>query len=148
MEGQVELVLLLVALFGDGHFRPVESVFFHYSLDACPSVVEFFWGVEFAKLQAGGAGQLVGGRIVRNAFDRQHAHKKIGDRQKAQPDAGSVGAIRFGLNVGEAPGGKKSLHRVMQRFARERFADLERCGREQRSRFFRRNPRQLDLINR
>jgi len=36
-----------------------------------------------------------------------------------------------GLNIGEPSGGKKSLHCVVQCFARERFADLERCGREQ-----------------
>ena len=80
--------------------------------------------------------------------DHHHAHEKIGDRQKAQPDAGGVGAIRFGLNIGEASGGKKSLHRVVQRIARERFADLERRGRQQRRRFFGRNARQLDLIDR
>ncbi len=148
MEGQVDLVLLLVALFGDRHFRLVESIFFHHSLDAGQSAIEFLRRVEFAELQAGGAGQLVRGRIGGDAFDRHHAHEKIGDRQKAQPDAGGFGAIRFGLNIGEPSGGKKSLHRVVQRVARERFADLERRGRQQRSRFFRRNARQLDLINR
>src|ERR1700687_820051 len=39
MEGHVDLVLLLVALFRDRHFRLVESVFFHHSLDASHSAV-------------------------------------------------------------------------------------------------------------
>jgi hypothetical protein len=108
----------------------------------------FSWSVKFAELQAAGACQLVGGRIGGDAFGSSPCPQKIGSRQKAQPDAGGVGAIRFGLNIGEAAGGKKSLHRIVQRIARERFPDLERRGRQQRSRFFRRNAGQLDLINR
>ena len=145
MEGQVDLVLLLVAFFGDRHFRLVESIFFQHSLDAGQSAVEFLPRVEFAELQAGGACQLVRGGIGGNAFNASACPRKNWRaRQKAQADAGGFGAIRFGLNIGEPSGGKKSLHRVVQCFARERFADLERRGREQRSGLFRRNARQLD----
>ena len=50
MEGHVDLVLLLVALFGDRHSRLVESIFFQNSLDARQSVVDFLPRVEFAEL--------------------------------------------------------------------------------------------------
>ena len=72
-----------------------------------------------------------GGWIGGDAFDQHHAHEKIGNRQKAQPDAGGFGAIRFGLNIGEPSGGIKRLHRVVQCVTGERFADLERRGRQQ-----------------
>ena len=147
MEGQVDLVLLLVTLLGIGHRRLVESIFLHHSLDACLGPVEFFPRVEFTELQTGRADQLVGGRVAGNAFHGDHAHEKIGDRQKAQANAGSVGAIGFGLNIGEAPGGKKGLHGIVQVFASENFANPERRGGEQRSRFLRRNSRQLDSID-
>ena len=99
-------------------------------------------------MQAAGARQLVGRGIVGDALDRQHADEKIGDGQKAQPDAGRFGPIRFGLNICEAPGGKKRLHGIVQVVAGERLADFERRSRHQRRRFFRRNAGQLDLINR
>ena len=137
MEGQVDLVLRFVALFGDGRFGLVKSIIFHHSLDARESAVEFLLRVKFAELQAGRAGQLVGGRIGGHTFDRHHADKVIGDGQKAQAHAGGGGAVRFGLNVGEASGGKKGLHGVVQVFARESCADFERRRRQQRSNVFR-----------
>ena len=126
----------------------MKSVFFHYSLDAGESTVEFLLGVEFSKLQAGSARELSRRRIVGDAFNRHYAHEKIGDGQKTQPDAGGVGAIGLRLNVCESSGGKEGLHRVVQGFTRERFADPERRGRQQRCLFFPRNPRQFDFVDR
>jgi len=144
----VHLVLRIVALLRGRHLRLVESILLHDSFDAGECAVDFLVGVELSQLQAGRAGQLVHGGIVGNAFDGNHAHKKISHRQKAQPDAGRFRAIRFGLNIGEASGGEKSLHGVVERLARERFADLERSGCQQRGRFVRGNARQFKLVDR
>jgi hypothetical protein len=117
MQRQVDLVLLLVALFGDRNLRLVEAVLLHYPFDAGQTAVEFFVAVEFSQLQAGGARELVRGGIVRNALDGQHAYEIIGNREKLQTDAGGFGAVGFGLNIGETSGGKKGLHGVVQTVA-------------------------------
>src|SRR5260370_12183139 len=64
MEGHVDLVLLLVALFGDAHSRLVESIVFHHSLYACQSTVTILPSVEFAELQQGLSSQLITGRVT------------------------------------------------------------------------------------
>ncbi len=148
MEGHVDLVLLLVALLGDRHFRLVESIFFHHPLDAGQSAVEFLLRVEFAELQAGGADQLVGGRIR-----WRRPRSSPCPRRNWRPSESAAGRRWFRCDpprpeYRRTVRSKKSLHRVVQRVARKRFADLERSGRQQRRRFFRRNTRQLDLINR
>src|ERR1700737_2847807 len=50
MEGHVDLVLRLIAIFGDRHSRLVESIFFHYALNARQSAVDFLARVKFAEL--------------------------------------------------------------------------------------------------
>src|SRR5271155_5425661 len=109
MKGEVDLVLLFVALFGDRNLRLVEAVLFHDSFDALQTAVEFFVAVEFSQLQTGGAGELVRRWIVGNALNGYHAYEIIAHREKTQTDARGFGAVGFGLNVGETSGGKKGL---------------------------------------
>ena len=63
MEGHIDLVLLLVALFRDCCSGLMESIFLHHALDAFESMGDLLRGVEFAKLQTSSAGELVRGGI-------------------------------------------------------------------------------------
>ena len=125
----------------------MEPVIFHHPLNTGERPVEFLLGVEFTELQASRTGQLIRRRVVRDSLDCDRTYEKISGRKKAQSDASSFGAVRLGLNVGEAARGKKRLHRVVERITSEGLTDLERRRCQQRCCLFCRDPRQLNLIN-
>src|ERR1700686_2089560 len=124
----------------------MESVFFHHSLDTLDRVDAFLRSIEFAELEAGGAGELVRGGIGADSLNGDGTHEKRDGGHEAQPEAGG-GGIGLRLNIGESGRRKKALPGVVKILTGERLADLQAAGCKHGGDFPGRNAGEVDLAD-
>ncbi len=108
-----------------GDCRAVEPVVGHHLLNVLIGALQFLGSEDFAKLELGGADQLVRAGTTRIAFDSDRSYEVVSDDREGECHL-SVGLLGFNTDIGEQAGIKKNFEAIAQKITVERVTDFLR----------------------